>query len=99
MVDPSADGVHVQSLWAKRDSQLLGPSTIGQHGSLVVLQQVGEDDRSVIAAQKVPLSPTQGQEREVLLMTATLIRTKTTEEEDQELFICGKGTGDEVNIL
>lgn len=48
---------------------------------------MGEDHRAVIAAQEVPLPATQGQEGEVLLIAATLIRAQPTEEEDQEVFV------------
>lgn len=53
-----------------------------------------ENYRAVIAAQEVPLPTTQGQEGEVLLVTAALIGAQAAEEEDQKLFIFK--TGDKV---
>lgn len=102
VVNPSADGMHVQRLRAERDGQLLRPAAVRQQllvsrGSRLprgTLQQVGEDDGTVIAAQEVPLPATQGQEGEVLLVSTALIGPQPTEEEDQELFIFE--TGDKV---
>lgn len=90
MVNPPADGMHVQSLWAKWDGELLRTTAVRQQLLLFsrALQQVGEDHRSVITPQEIPLPAAQGQEGEILFVTPTLICAQTTEEEDQELFIC-----------
>lgn len=87
--------MHIQCLRAEWDGQLLCPATVRQQ--LLVsrdpqwdsrtLQQVSEDNRTVIAAQEVSLPATQGQVGEVLLITPSLIQPQPTEEEDQELVI------------
>lgn len=93
VVNSSTDRMHVQRLWAERGAQLLGPAAVRQQ--LLIprdsLQQVGEDHRTVVAAQEVPLPATQGQEGEVLFIAPALIWTQPTEEEDQELFIFEAG--------
>lgn len=92
--------MHVQRLRAERDGQLLRAAAVRQQLLIIsrdswrprgTLQQVGEDQGTVVAAHKVPLPATRGQEGEVLLVTTALIRTQPGEEEDQELFVFEAG--------
>lgn len=81
VVESPAGGVHVQRLRAERGGQLLCPAAVRQQLPICrdprrprgALQQVGEDHGAVIAAHKVPLPATRGQEGEVLLITTTPI--------------------------
>lgn len=86
MVHTPAHGVHEQRLWLERDGELLCAAAVGQQ-LRVARQQMGEDHRTVVAAQEVPLPAARGQVGEVLLVTAALIGPQPAEEEDQEVFI------------
>lgn len=84
MVKSSAGGMHIKRLRMERLRQLLCPAAEWQQLLLSweSWQQVGEDNRFVIAAQEVPLPAAQRHEGEVALVASALIHTQTIEEED-----------------
>lgn len=89
VVHPPADRVHEQGVRLKWDGKIVCAAAVGQQlrASVQAWKQVGEDHRTVVTTQEVPLPAAQGQVGEVVLVTARLIRPQTTEEEDQEVFV------------
>lgn len=90
VIHSPAGRVHVDFLWAEGNRELVSPAAVRQQlprRFLLVLQQVSEDHRTVIATQEVPLPATERQEGKGLLEAASLVRLQPTEEEDQELLV------------